>query len=182
LKASREHPPFSLFDASHDPTVHNTVYALDDIPKYSLPPKGLPNTAAYQLIHDEMDLDGAPVLNLASFVTTGMDEYADKLMAENIGKNLIDFDEYPATQEIHTRCISILGDLWKVPKGCHAIGTATTGSSEAVQLGGLAMKKRWQVRFILALDHLPRVSTFIALMGSLFWNIGKDESGRKGYL
>jgi glutamate decarboxylase len=148
LKASKEHSPF---DASHNPTIHNTVYALDDIPKYSLPQKGLPNDAAYQLIHDEMDLDGAPVLNLASFVTTGMDQYADKLMAENIGKNLIDFDEYPATQEIHTRCVSILADLWKVPKGCHAIGTATTGSSEAIELGGLAMKKRWQVRLVLAL-------------------------------
>lgn len=45
--------------------------------------------------------------------------------------------------KIHARCISIIGDMWK-SKG--AVGTATIGSSEAVQLGGLAMKKRWQAK------------------------------------
>jgi glutamate decarboxylase len=45
--------------------------------------------------------------------------------------------------KIHARCISIIGNLWK-SKG--AVGTATIGSSEAVQLGGLAMKKHWQAK------------------------------------
>lgn len=45
---------------------------------------------------------------------------------------------------IHTRCISMLAHLWNIPKGETAIGTATTGSSEAVHLGGLAMKRTWQ--------------------------------------
>ena len=40
--------------------------------------------------------------------------------------------------------ISILSDLWHAPSAHQAIGTATTGSSEAVQLGGLAMKRIWQ--------------------------------------
>lgn len=35
-------------------------------------------------------------------------------------------------------------------KGEKAIGTATTGSSEAIQLGGLAMKRRWQEKRIAA--------------------------------
>ena len=48
------------------------------------------------------------------------------------------------TMEIHRRCISIIANLWKVPQGEQAIGTATTGSSEGVLLGGLAMKRRWQ--------------------------------------
>jgi glutamate decarboxylase len=30
----------------------------------------MPARAAYQLIHDELNLDGNPALNLASFVTT----------------------------------------------------------------------------------------------------------------
>ncbi|KAE9406443.1 glutamate decarboxylase [Gymnopus androsaceus JB14] len=85
-------------------------------------------------------IDGSPVLNLASFVHTWMPEQADKLMMENMSKNLIDTDEYPATQHIHTRCVSILADLWHAPSAKQAIGTATTGSSEAIQLGGLAMK------------------------------------------
>lgn len=73
-----------------------------------------------------------------------MPEEADKLMIENMSKNLIDQDEYPMTQVIHTRCISMLADLWHAPSAHNAIGTATTGSSEAIQLGGLAMKRIWQ--------------------------------------
>ena len=40
--------------------------------------------------------------------------------------------------------ISMLADLWHAPSSKQAIGTATTGSSEAIQLGGLAMKRIWQ--------------------------------------
>lgn len=46
--------------------------------------------------------------------------------------------------DIHARCISIIAHMWGVQKGEKAIGTATTGSSEAIHLGGLAMKRRWQ--------------------------------------
>ncbi|PVF94473.1 glutamate decarboxylase [Serendipita vermifera] len=144
LHICKEHPHYGVLNSNHNPTVHKPVYGLNDIPKFTIPDTGIGKAAAYQLLHDEMELDGAPILNLASFVNTGMDDHADKLMSENMNKNLVDFDEYPATQAIHTRCISILADLWSVPKGCKAIGTATTGSSEAIMLGGLTMKKRWQ--------------------------------------
>lgn len=40
--------------------------------------------------------------------------------------------------------MSMIADLWHAPLAQQAVGTATTGSSEAVQLGGLAMKKIWQ--------------------------------------
>ncbi|KAJ7063082.1 glutamate decarboxylase [Mycena amicta] len=119
-------------------------YGTHPIPKFQLPSKGIDAEAAYQLIHDELALDGSPVLNLASFVHTWMPAAADKLMIENMSKNLIDSDEYPITQLIHNRCVSILADMWHAPSAQHAIGTATTGSSEAIQLGGLAMKRLWQ--------------------------------------
>lgn len=61
-----------------------------------------------------------------------------------VSKNLADNDEYPALMAIHERCISILAKLWGAGNGEKAIGTATTGSSEAIHLGGLAMKRRWQ--------------------------------------
>ncbi len=38
----------------------------------------------------------------------------------------------------------LVADLWQAPKEGKAVGTATAGSSEAIMLGGLAMKKRWQ--------------------------------------
>src|SRR5580700_6498755 len=81
---------------------------------------------------------------ISSFVGTYMEENADKLMFENIAKNLADSDEYPALMNIHSRCVSILAHLWGVQRGERAIGSATTGSSEAIHLGGLAMKRRWQ--------------------------------------
>ena len=45
---------------------------------------------AYQIIHDELMLDGNARLNLATFVTTWMEPQAEKLMAECFDKNMID--------------------------------------------------------------------------------------------
>jgi glutamate decarboxylase len=73
-----------------------------------------------------------------------METHAEQLMFENISKNMSDADEYPAMMQMHARCVSIIAHLWGVQKGERAIGSATTGSSEAIHLGGLAMKRRWQ--------------------------------------
>lgn len=127
---------------------HQPSYRRDEdaalVPKYKIPQHGIPSRAAYQLLHDETNLDGNPTLNLASFVHTWMPAEAEKLFLENINKNIVDLDEYPAAANIHNRCVSIIADLWKAPKGSNVIGTATAGSSEAIMLGGLALKKRWQ--------------------------------------
>ena len=131
----------NVVDSHH---AYGTRYNAQPTPKFKIPSKGQDAKAAYQLIHDELSLDGNPSLNLASFVHTWMPEEADKLMIENMNKNLIDQDEYPITTSIHSRCVSILADLWHAPHSKQAIGTATTGSSEAIQLGGLAMKRIWQ--------------------------------------
>ncbi|CCM02878.1 uncharacterized protein FIBRA_04992 [Fibroporia radiculosa] len=149
IKASQDHhqkhKKFVHSSTGHEAThPYGARYGVQPIPKYKLPSKGTDAEATYQLIHDELTLDGTPTLNLASFVHTWMPKQADQLMLENISKNLIDQDEYPMTQVIHTRCVSILADLWHAPRAQNAIGTATTGSSEAIQLGGLAMKRRWQ--------------------------------------
>jgi glutamate decarboxylase len=116
-------------------------------PTHRIPPDGAPSDTVYQLIHDDVNLDGKPDLNLASFVGTWMDSNARRLMEENLNKNLSDADEYPALMRLHERCISIIADLWGAGKdGTKAIGSATVGSSEAIHLGGLAMKRRWQAR------------------------------------
>ncbi len=104
----------------------------------------LPHTA-YQLIHDETMLDGNSRLNLATFVGTWMDESADKLYAESYDKNMIDKDEYPKTAQIEERTWRMLADLWNAPDPRAAIGTSTIGSSEACMLGGLALKRTWQI-------------------------------------
>ncbi|KAG0144876.1 hypothetical protein CROQUDRAFT_659426 [Cronartium quercuum f. sp. fusiforme G11] len=125
-------------------------YITEALPKYQFPEKGVDADVAYQIIHDNLGLDGRENANLASFVNTWAPDQAVKLCVENIGKNLVDQDEYPQTQALHTRCVSILAELWHAPQSTEAVGTATTGSSEAIQLGGLAMKKNWQARRIAA--------------------------------
>ncbi|MFF1797735.1 glutamate decarboxylase [Kitasatospora sp. NPDC058263] len=101
---------------------------------------------AYQLIHDELMLDGNAKLNLATFVTTSMEVQATRLMTECLDKNMIDKDEYPQTAELERRCVAILADLWHAPDPSAAVGCSTTGSSEACMLAGLALKRRWMKR------------------------------------
>ena len=115
-------------------------------PKDRLGQDPVPADVAYQLIHDELLLDGSARLNLATFVTTWMEPQARRLMAECVDKNMIDKDEYPQTAELERRCVAILADLWHAPSADRATGCSTTGSSEAGMLAGLALKRRWAAR------------------------------------
>jgi len=116
------------------------------IPRHELPRGEMSADAAYQIIHDELMLDGNARMNLATFVTTWMEPQAEKLMAECFDKNMIDKDEYPQTAELERRCVNILSRLWHSPDTTGATGCSTTGSSEAAMLGGLALKRGWQQR------------------------------------
>lgn len=117
------------------------------IPRYDLADDEMPARAAYQLIHDEMTLDGTPLLNLATFVTTWMEPEADQLQMETASKNFIDQEEYPITTIMERRCVSIIAGMYHAPaSGDRAVGTSTIGSSEAIHLGGMAMKWNWRKR------------------------------------
>lgn len=43
-----------------------------------------------------------------------MPEEADKLIMENINKNIVDLDEYPAASIIHNRAISMRAYLYRL--------------------------------------------------------------------
>jgi len=116
------------------------------VPKYEIPDEGLASQIAYDLIRDELILDGNSRLNLATFVTTWMEDDAKRLMAETFDKNMIDKDEYPQTAEIELRCVNILSRLWNAPSDQEATGCSTIGSSEAAMLGGMALKWNWRKR------------------------------------
>ncbi|KKY22409.1 putative glutamate decarboxylase [Diplodia seriata] len=149
IQKFHDHPAHHRGFHSSTAVNHNTPYSsryasISQLSKFKMPHDGAPADAVHQMLKDELDLDGRPNLNLASFVGTYMEEQAEKLMIENLSKNMSDADEYPAMMQMHSRCVSILSHLWGVQKGEKAIGSATTGSSEAIHLGGLAMKRRWQ--------------------------------------
>jgi glutamate decarboxylase len=122
------------------------IFSLESqvIPRHQIGDGELPPDVAYQIIHDDLMLDGNARLNLATFVTTWMEPQAEKLMAECFDKNMIDKDEYPQTADLEMRCVNILSRLWNAPDADEATGCSTTGSSEAAMLGGLALKRRWQ--------------------------------------
>ncbi|XP_027340905.1 glutamate decarboxylase 1-like [Abrus precatorius] len=121
-------------------------YATDSLPRFCMPENSMPKEAAYQNIHDELQLDAIPKLNLASFVTTSMEEECNKLIMESINKNYVDMDEYPVTTDLHNRCVNMIARLFHAEIGENetAVGAGTVGSSEAIMLAGLAFKKKWQ--------------------------------------
>ena len=135
---------------SDDDSVATPAYAgrlgMSPVPKHRMPDDASSPEATYRMIHDELLLDGSSRLNMATFVTTWMDPEAERLMAETFDKNMIDKDEYPQTAEIERRCVNMVADLFNAPSGGDAVGVSTIGSSEAVMLGGLAMKWRWRQR------------------------------------
>ncbi|KAL2317302.1 hypothetical protein Fmac_031178 [Flemingia macrophylla] len=119
-----------------DVSVHSTFasrYVRASLPRFKIPEQSIPKDAAYQIINDELMLDGNPRLNLASFVTTWMEPECDKLIMAAINKNYVDMDEYPVTTELQAKSET-------------AVGVGTVGSSEAIMLAGLAFKRRWQNR------------------------------------
>ncbi len=86
------------------------------IPRHVVGRDQLPPDVAYQIVHDELMLDGNARLNVATFVTTSMEPQAERLMAECFDKNMIDKDEYPQTAEIEMRCVSILSRALARPR------------------------------------------------------------------
>src|SRR3954468_24617995 len=100
------------------------------LPKDEMAEEGTGSHVAYDLLTNELLLDGSAGLNLATFVTTWMPPYAAQLMADTADKNMIDKDEYPQTAEFERRCVNITGHLWHAADG-DVTGTSTTGSSEA---------------------------------------------------
>jgi len=99
--------------------------AVSAIPKDQLPEDGLDPRVAYQLLHDELMIDGNSRQNLATSVTTFMDDEAGRLFAETLDKGLIDEHEYPQTAAIGGQCVRIISELWN--SRSHENATASGG-------------------------------------------------------
>jgi glutamate decarboxylase len=136
----------AAFLAKPDDQPLATNFLAHPIPICKFPGVETKSSSAYQLVHDELLLDGNSRQNLATFCQTWVEPEIRKLMDECIDKNLIDKDEYPQMAEIESRCVRMLADLWNSPESENAQGCSTTGSSEAAMLCGLAMKTRWQTK------------------------------------
>jgi glutamate decarboxylase len=119
-------------------------FLLEPAPDGALPEHGMRAVDAMRLIDEELVLDGIPMRNLATFVTTWMEPEAQRVIAENLHRNFIDHAEYPQTAEIEQRCIRMLANLFHAPG--ETTGARTQGSSEAIMLGALSLKWKWRER------------------------------------
>ena len=119
-------------------------FLLEAAPDNELPRYGMSAVEAMRLIGEELVLDGIPMRNLATFVTTWMEPEAQRVIAENLYRNFIDHAEYPQTAEIEQRCIRMLANLFHAPG--ETTGARTQGSSEAIMLGALSLKWKWRER------------------------------------
>ena len=141
----------------HDPAQARLAAELDQLgqeygnrflreaaPDNELPERGMRAVDAMRLIGEELVLDGLPMRNLATFVTTWMEPEAREIITENLHRNFIDHAEYPQTAEIEQRCIRMLADLFHAPG--ETTGARTQGSSEAIMLGALSLKWKWRQR------------------------------------
>src|SRR5580693_5713782 len=115
-------------------------------PKYRFPDDQMQPKHAFQLVSDELIMDGNARQNLATFCQTWAEPELLALMELSVSKNMVDKDEYPQTAEIERRCVHMLADLWHAPRSWETTGCSTTGSSEACMLGGLALKWQWKKR------------------------------------
>jgi glutamate decarboxylase len=123
---------------------YGTAFLCRTAPDDRLPDQGMPAVDAMRLVGEELILDGIPMRNLATFVTTWMEPEAQRIIAENLHRNYIDHAEYPQTAVIEQRCIRMLADLFHAPG--ETTGTRTQGSSEAIMLGALCLKWKWRGR------------------------------------
>jgi len=120
---------------------------LTPAPTQNIPQHKTTPEIAYQMVKDETYPQTQPRLNLATFVTTYMDEYATRLMNEAINVNYIDETEYPRVAVMCGRCLNIVANLWNTPEKAEwKTGALGIGSSEACMLGGVAAWLRWRNR------------------------------------
>lgn len=124
--------------------IYGLVAAGTGLSNTEIKEKGIDGDLAYNLIKDELLLDGNSRQNLSTFCQTWMEDNIHKIMEDCIDKNMIDKDEYPMTAEMETRCVEMIANLWHSPEASKTAGCSTTGSSEAAMLGGLAMKFNWR--------------------------------------
>jgi glutamate decarboxylase len=119
-------------------------FLTEEVPTSRFPASGMSPTDSQRLLGDDLALEGDPMRNLATFVTTWMEPEAQQIIAENLHRNFIDHAEYPISAEIEQRCIRMLADLFNAPG--ETTGCRTQGSSEAIMLGALSLKWKWKER------------------------------------
>ncbi|KAI9042549.1 uncharacterized protein KD926_005404 [Aspergillus affinis] len=134
----------SLFSFLSTGIVIQSVIMADLLGLGDVPPRGIDPALAESWIYESQAQDIAPHRNVGSFVNTACSETAQNLTKLNFQKNQACVEEYASISECAERCLAIIGHLWNYEGEDPVAGTATSGSSEAIMLAGLAMKRSWE--------------------------------------
>src|SRR5947209_19082740 len=113
---------------------YGTAFLLREAPDNLLPEHGMRSLDAMRLVSADLILDGVPMRNLATFVTTWMEPGAQRVIAENLRRNYIDHAEYSQTAAIEQRSIRMLAQRWHA--ACETPATRTQCAAAAFMLGG----------------------------------------------
>ncbi|MFJ3405252.1 glutamate decarboxylase [Promicromonospora sp. NPDC090134] len=124
--------------------LYGNRFLTEETPSVVFPATGMSPTDSMRMLDEDLALEGDPMRNLATFVTTWMEPEAQRIIAENLHRNFIDHAEYPISAEIEQRCVRMLADLFHAPG--ETTGCRTQGSSEAIMLGALSLKWKWKER------------------------------------
>src|SRR6201996_953018 len=131
-------------NSNEEAMLFGSRFRTEDAPDGPFPANGMAALDAQRLVEEELQLEGDPNRNLATFVTTSMEPEARQLIYDNNYRNFIDHAEYPISAEIEQRCIRMLADLYHAPG--ETTGARCQGSSEAIMLGALSLKWKWKER------------------------------------
>src|ERR1700744_162390 len=123
---------------SDEAMLFGSRFLTQDAPDGPFPKTGMAALDSQRLVEEELQLEGDPNRNLATFVTTWMEPEAQQLIAENNYRNFIDHAEYPISAEIEQRCIRMLADLYNAPG--ETTGARWQASSGAILRGALSVK------------------------------------------
>ena len=150
--------------------VYGSEAMVHPAPTMTIPEEMTSPEIAYRMVKDETFAQTQPRLNLATFVTTYMDDYATRLMNESIAMNYIDQTEYPRVAVMAARCINIIANLWNTPeRGDSKTGAVGIGSSEACMLGGVAAWLRWRERRMKAGKSVDKPNLVMSAGMQVVW-------------
>src|SRR3954469_21873312 len=128
----------TTFHDSEAEALFGNRFLTELAPSTSFPQSGMRPTDAMRLLGEDLNLEGDPQRNLATFVTTWMEPEAQRIIAENLHRTFIDNAEYHISAAMEPRCVRMLADLFHAPGA--TTGCRTQGSSEAIMLGALSLK------------------------------------------
>jgi len=111
------------------------------------PEKGISGPEAFLKVREQLVGDNEPQRNLITFVSVkALDKYQNKIMHDLRNVNFIDTEVYPRVKRMEQEMVRMMGNLFRDQNSKHCTGISTIGSSEAIYVGTLLHKFKWEER------------------------------------